>query len=75
MHREIILVRRLRAPLLITIRWTQVGNHDDYGLPSTSTVALPLSSDIAQVGDVVTLSAPSTTMATGAAVSVKEILR
>ena len=75
MRREIILVRRLRAPLRITIRWTQVRNHNGDGLPSTSTVALIFKSDIAQVGDLVALSAPSATVATCAAFSVVEVLR
>lgn len=74
-RREMILVLRLRAPLLITIRGTQVRNHDGDGFPSTSTIALPRSSDVAEVGDVVTLSAPGTTVAAGAPFSVEEALR
>ena len=57
------------------MRWTQVCDHNRYGLPSAPTVTLAGGSDVAQVSYFVTLSAPSTTIATGAAVSIEEVLR
>ena len=59
---EAVTIGGLIAPLLVAIRWAQVGDHDGDSLARTSAVALTGGGDCVCVGELVTCATATATV-------------